>query len=559
MKIRSLFIIIAFTLNISLNAQLSKLQIQQIDSLFLEWNTPNHPGGSIGVMLNGKFVFSKAYGLASLDYQIANTTETKFNIASVSKQFTAMGIVLLHLEGKLSIDDNIRKHLPELPEFAKEITIRHMLHHTSGMRSLHALLGLAGWRNDDTRSNDDLMRFMIRQKELNFEPGSEYMYCNTGYMFMATIIERITKEKFADWMKKSVFEPLGMMDTYVEDNYRNVVANNATSYSGNQNSGYNRAIDFWNYVGSGNMHSTSKDMLVWLENFSKPTAGWEEAFKMMLTKDKLSNGAENDYAFGVFIGKFQDNNRIQHGGSIGAYSSVISSIPNQKLNIVILCNFSNSVGTKSNQITDIIFNTEVSESAVNENIPIPPPIKTINLSNNELDKFSAWYWVEKDNYARKIYVEDDTLRYFRSENAISPLVPINENEFQMLGVEASLIIKFKKNKEGNKIMLVTINNDPPILSEEFEPLTNSLQSLQSYTGSYYSPEVETSYVFYLEGETLKYHHPRHGDHAMSLLKKDVLEGIYPFNIIKICRDANGEIDGLKVSNGRVRDMWFKKQ
>lgn len=560
MKIKSILFSFVFLLTFSVNAQLSQSQIQQIDSLFLDWNSSNHPGGSIGVMQNGKLVFSKAYGLASIEYEVANTTETLFNIASVSKQFTAMGIVLLHLEGKLSIDDNIRKHLPEMPEFTEKITIRHMLHHTSGMRSLHGLLGLAGWRYDDMRSNDDLMRFMVLQQELNFEPGSEYLYCNTGYMFMATIIERITNEKFADWMKKRIFEPLGMNNTYVEDNYRNVVSNNATSYYINSDGSYNRAIDFWNYVGSGNMHSTTQDMLLWLENFSNPTSGWEDAFKLMETQDKFNNGGNNNYAFGVILDRFKDLKRIQHGGSIGAYRSFIASFPERKLSIAILCNFSTSTSGKSNQITDIVLDIEESESSANASTLTPPLLKTIQLSTQELEKFTHSFWNPLSYYVRKIYVEDDTLRYFRTEDAISPLVPIAKNEFQMLGVEANLKVKFEQNKEGEKQMLVTTNDNPPIIMEAMnDPINDTLKIMQDYSGKYYSSELQTTYFIYMEDESLKFHHPRHGDHALSILKNDVLQGNYPLNTLLMIRNEKDEITGFRVSNGRVRNLWFEKQ
>ncbi len=277
-----LFLVLAFHPDIS--AQLSKEKIRKIDSLFISWNQPNHPGGTVGIMKEGKIIFSKAYGLASLEYLVPNTPDTRFNIASVSKQFTCMGIVLLFLQGKLSLDDNVRKYLPELPVFEYPVTFRHLIHHTSGMRSLHGLLGMAGWREDDLRTNRDLLRFMKNQKDLNFKPGEEYLYCNTGYMLMADIIETITKEPFAQWMNDNVFDPLGMIDTYVEDQYNRVVPVNATSYYGSGRRGFSRSVEYWGYVGSGNMHSTTNDLLVWLTNFYHPQNGWEEAFQIMQTQ-----------------------------------------------------------------------------------------------------------------------------------------------------------------------------------------------------------------------------------------------------------------------------------
>lgn len=153
-------------------------------------------------MKDGEIVFSKAYGLASLEYKVPNTTETIFNLASISKQFTAMGILLLEQQGKLSFDDDIRKYLTELPDFCETITIRHMLQHTSGLRGFHGLLALAGWRGAEHRDNDDLYRLMLQQRDLNFKPRQEYLYSNTNYMLMLNVIEKITGEKFTDWMKK---------------------------------------------------------------------------------------------------------------------------------------------------------------------------------------------------------------------------------------------------------------------------------------------------------------------------------------------------------------------
>ena len=267
MYLRRLITSVSCFLALSSFAQLDDPQFRQIDNLFKRWNEPNHPGGSVGVMKDGQLIFSKAYGLASLEYLVPNTTGTIYNTASVSKQFTAMGIVRLEEMGLLSVDDDIRKHVPELPDFGEIITIRHMLHHTSGLRSLHALLGLAGWRGDDTRTNEDLNRLLLQQKDLNFKPGDEYLYCNTGYMLMATIIENVTGARFTDWMRSNLFVPLGMTDTYVEDKYNRVVPNNATSYDLEQGQ-FIREVEYWGYVGSGNMHSTTQDLLTVASRFS---------------------------------------------------------------------------------------------------------------------------------------------------------------------------------------------------------------------------------------------------------------------------------------------------
>ena len=555
MKTKTLLLLTSLLITLQTIAQISNYQYQKIDSLFLDWNKPNHPGGAVGIMQNGKIVFSKAYGLASLEYLVPNSPGTIFNIASVSKQFTAMGIVLLHQQGKLSVDDDIRKHLPELPDFGEKITIRHMLHHTSGLRSLHALLGLAGWRGDDSRTNEDLNRFMKKQRDLNFKPGDEYVYCNTGYMLMVNIIEKVTGEKFPEWMKKNVFGPLGMINTYVEDNYSRVVSNNATSYYNSENNGFNRAIEYWGYVGSGNMHSSTDDLLNWLANFSHPQSDWKAHFEMLQTLDKLNKGGENSYAFGVGIGDFNGVKSIGHGGAIGGFRSNVVTYPKKELGIVVLTNFSRSdPGQKTNSISEILLEKKDTKTSDYSD----KPIKTIKLSNKTLKKYEGSYWNNKENYARKIYLKNDTLRYFRSENSENPIVPIGKNEFKMLGVSVDLKVKFDS-KENMPNMIVTIDDGAPIYFQKYEPAEATKDELASYTGEFYSPELETTYSISLENDTLSWHHARHGEYKMKRIKKDVLEGNWPFSIVKFKKDEKGNIIGILVSNGRVRNLWFEKK
>ena len=207
MKIRVYFLRLFIVLLHVFNSygQTSQKQIQEIDSLFTSWNVSNHPGGSVLISKDGKTIFSKSYGLANIEYEVANTNHTLFNIGSISKQFTAMGIVLLEQQNKLSVDDDIRKYMPELPDFGETITIRHLLHHTSGLRDLHGLLGLAGWRRGDLETNDDVYRIIKNQKELNFKPGEEFLYSNTGYILLAKIIENASQLEFDQWMKQNIF------------------------------------------------------------------------------------------------------------------------------------------------------------------------------------------------------------------------------------------------------------------------------------------------------------------------------------------------------------------
>lgn len=556
MKFTHLLTIAFFFLSLNLHAQISDDQAQQIDALFTDWTEADHPGGVVGIMQGGEMIYTKAYGLASLEYQVPNKVGTIFNTGSVSKQFTAMGIVLLHQQGLLSVDDDIRKHLTDLPDFGHTITIRHMLHHTSGMRSLHAMLGLAGWRSDDSRTNEDLYRFMLNQKELNFIPGEEYLYCNTGYMLMKDIMEKVTGEPFPQWMKANVFEPLGMPNTYVEDRYDRVVPNNATSYY-QQGDELFRAIEYWGYVGSGNMHSTVEDLLTWSKHFYQSDPEWDAAFEMLQTVDKLNDGSPNNYAFGVNVDEVMGYKRVQHGGSVGGFRAYASTYPEEELNIAILTNYSaaNPRG-KESEIAEILID-EKQMIGVITTADKEAPV-TYELTNDQLKYFVASYWNDRDNFARKLYVSQDTLRYWRSEDSETPLVPVAVNTFKMVGVGAEVFVKFDMDENGNKVMSVIEGEARPTQFIPFTPLEFPEQLYPDYSGRFYSPELESTFDVVTDGERLMGHHARHGDFPLFMLKKDVLE-LPGYFVIKYQRDANDAITGVRISNGRARNVWFEKQ
>lgn len=523
---------------IGVHAQLTPEQSARIDSLFLEWNRPNHPGGAIAVMQDDKVVYSKAFGLASMEYLVPNTTGTRFNVASVSKQFSALGIVKLHLQGKLSIDDTIDKYIDGLAPFGSEITIRHMLHHTSGLRSLHALFVLAGWRDDDTRTNADLDRIIAKQTELNFEPGSEYLYCNTGYMFLVNIIEKVTGTPFVDYMKNEVFIPLGMMDTYVEDAYDRIVPNNATSYNKTKD-GFVRSVEYWGYVGSGNMHTTTADLLTYLKNYYDPTPGWELAFDMMQTLDPLTDGSPNEYAFGVVVDDFLGRKRVGHGGSIGGFRANIAVFPTEKTSIAIATNFSSSgPAGKSNQIAKVLFDE-----------PTAKNLKVVTVSKRKMESYSGSYWDGDTFTEREVTIGGDTL-YFGTGN--EAFLPLKETLFVNTDPENASKIEFS----NGKLTYYPESGKPMVFSKfQEEPLTPELA--KDYVGTYCSPEIETMYTIHLKNGELFAHHIRHGNVSLKQRKQDLLQGDFPLLHLKFNR-KNGRIDGVWISNGRVRNLWFEK-
>lgn len=342
---------------------------RQIDSLFNAWDEPGHPGGSVGIMLDGKVVYAKGFGLASLEYGVPNTDSTLYNIASVSKQFTAYAMLLLQEQGELSLDDEIHTFFPEFKDFGYPVTIRQMIHHTSGLRSLHALMHMAGWRGGDKRTNEDLMRLMLRQEELNFRPGDEYLYCNTGYMLMAEIVEQISGQDFVVWMDENVFDPVGMENTYLEEEYDQVVPGNAVSYDWDRDEEFFRyAVPYWGYVGSGNIHTNVYDLLKWQNYLNNPPEEQQDMVAQMFERGILNNGDTLNYAAGMStFDDYKGEQGFGHGGSIGGYRASIQSVPEHGLNVVVLTNFSNSGPSgKAFRIIDIVLDKEVEDDGEEE-------------------------------------------------------------------------------------------------------------------------------------------------------------------------------------------------
>jgi CubicO group peptidase (beta-lactamase class C family) len=240
----------------------------RVDQLFIPWDNEETPGAAIAVSREGKVVYSKGYGEANLEYAIPNSPTTVFHIASVSKQFTAFAVTMLADQGKLSLNDDIRKHVPEVPDFGETITLKHLIHHTSGLRDQWNLLALAGWRLDDVITREQVLRLVSHQKELNFKPGEEFLYCNTGYTLLAETVSRVTGQSFAEWTRDNIFNPLGMDNTLFYDDHEKIVRNRAYSYRGSSG-GYKKSVLSYANVGATSLFTTVEDLTKWAWNFKE--------------------------------------------------------------------------------------------------------------------------------------------------------------------------------------------------------------------------------------------------------------------------------------------------
>jgi CubicO group peptidase (beta-lactamase class C family) len=310
----------------------------KVDAVFAQWDRPDSPGAALAVVKRGKVLHARGYGMADLEHDAPITPHTVFHVASVSKQFTAFGIVLLAEQGRLGLDDAIDLHLKEVPDFGRRITIRQLILHTSGLRDQWDMLQMAGWRMDDVITQGQILRLVTRQRELNFDPGSEHRYCNTGYTLLAEIVARVGGEPFPEWMRAHVFEPLGMGRTQFYDDHERIVKDRAYSYKPAGRGAYKKSVLNYANVGATSLLTTAEDLACWVANLGEPRVGNERTMARMCERGKLGNGDVIDYACGLSVDEYRGLRRIGHGGADAGYRSYVGWFPDQDLGVIVLSN-----------------------------------------------------------------------------------------------------------------------------------------------------------------------------------------------------------------------------
>jgi CubicO group peptidase (beta-lactamase class C family) len=320
-----------------------------VDSIMVPYTTDASPGCVVGVTRDGTLAFERAYGLADITHKIPLTPTTRFYVASLSKQFTAMSVVLLVQDGKLSLDDTVRKWIPELPSFGKAITVRQLLNHTSGLRDYMTLLAVSGWPSDGELSEQQFLDLIHRQRTLNFAPGDEFLYSNTGYALLAVIVKRASGESLRDFAARRIFGPLGMTNTEFRDDHRENIPNRAIGYETTETAIVETTprIDV---VGDAGVYSTIEDLAKWEANFSDPRVGGDAAIAMMTEPGRLNNGQKIPYGFALTLGEMRGMKTIAHSGAFGGFRSELLRFPEVDIGVVTLCNTSTASPTLAEQI-----------------------------------------------------------------------------------------------------------------------------------------------------------------------------------------------------------------
>lgn len=522
---------------------------QKVDQYLARWDSKTSPGLAVAVVKNGELVHSKGVGLANLEYDIPITTNTVFEVASISKQFAAFSILLLADEGKLSIDDEVRKYLPELSNFGRKITLRHLLHHTSGLRQQDVLQELAGWQQDDIATQAQALKLLSMQQDLNFEPGDRFEYSNSGYFLLAQIVSRVSGQSFAEFTKNRIFKPLGMNNSAFPTDYREVIKNKAYSYQLSDH-GFAKSVLISNMVGSTGLTTTVEDLAKWAANFEQPTVGNLSVIRRMKTPNVFNNGETINYAFGQVIDAYRGSEALGHGGTIAGYRTFLLRIPSQKLSVVVLANMP--------YLNPLNIAYEIADFYLPE---LPQrQLKPESLSTETLASYTGDFEL-LGGLIYTITQEDQQLYLQIMGGAKQPLTHLAGNEFSFGNEGRKLRIGSVNTSNVEQITLVEgIYGGQTLIGQRVVIPSVNAESvdLAEFTGRFYSQELDTTYELVLENKQLKAKNLR-SEVYLSPFDTDIFSGSAGFFLrAQFKRNKSADIIGLEVTGTLINKIKFVK-
>jgi CubicO group peptidase (beta-lactamase class C family) len=522
-----------------------------VDRIFANWNTRQTPGCAVGIARNGQTLLERAYGMANLEYDVPNTPSTIFEAGSVSKQFTAAAVALLAQQGKLSLDDDIRTHLAELPDYGTSITIRQMLNHTSGLRDWGTVAAAMGWpRGTRAHTHAHVLDIVSRQKALNYAPGAEYLYSNTNYNLAAIIVERVSGMSFAEFTRKHIFEPLGMTSTQWRDDYTRIVKGRATAYGRGRQGGWGLNMPFEDVHGNGGLLTTVGDLLKWNENFVRPRVGGVGFVRDLQQKGRLSGGRNISYAFGLVVGSYNGVPEVSHTGSTAGYRAFLARYPDQHLSVAVLCNAANASPGLGHRVADIFLagQTQVAARQAGE-----PGATGVTLPPEQISEKAGLYRNLLTNEPMRLVVRDGKLRVDNGPE----LTPVSRTAFRS---PDGAVGNFEFGAKGLPAILRLADTDGDTVSYLLEESwTPTVADLRRYVGEYSSDEAETSFRVTLEEDGKLMLRGRYG---RTLELRPAYRHAFTTSggpgVVFFRRDARGRVTTMSFGMGRVRDLQFRR-
>jgi len=531
---------------------------EKVDRIFADWNTTSSPGCALAVVKDGKIVYEHGYGMANLELSVAITPQSVFDIGSVSKQITAMAIILLAQDGKLSLDDDMRKYLPEISDYGSKITVRHLLHHTSGLRNYDDLFDLEGIPEADLTTDRDAMDLIVRQKGVNFKAGEEFLYSDTNFFLMSQIVKRITGQTLRQFAQDRIFGPLGMASTHFHDDHTMIVPRRATGYAPHKEGGFEMDMSDFEQVGDGSVMTTVEDLSKWEQNYEHPVVGGPEAIRQLTTPGTLNNGQRIPYGMGLFIDHYRGLNWQHHSGEWVGYRAALSRFPDQHFATLVTCNCVGSMSPMimAKRVADVYLADEFAKAEKTNSAPSGKVEPSASLM-----RYAGTYWSETNGALRKFMVRDGKL-VMEAPGITYDMVPVGDGQFEAVEPDSEHKDKyvFRTNRTGSALQLEAWEGGAPTTYEAVKGPAPDASRLADYAGAFTNDELRATWTFVVQDRKLIRQQWMTEDEELAPAFSDgfigdLSEGQF---LMHFNRDRAGHVTGFDVSTDMVRPMKFVK-
>jgi CubicO group peptidase (beta-lactamase class C family) len=511
----------------------------QVQKIFARFNHTDSPGCAVGASLDGVAVLNAAYGMADLEHGVALSPDSVFEPGSVTKQFTAAAVLLLTQDGKLSLDDPARKYIPELPDYASTITIRHLLNHTSGLRDWGEVADIGGWpRGTRANSNVNVLDIATRQKALNYSPGAEYSYTNTGFNLLAILVGRVAGKSLPEFTRERIFLPLGMTSTEWRDDYQRIVHNRAIAYT--QSGGIPRQeMPFENAHGNGGLLTTVSDLLRWNRNFTEMKVGGPALVQAQLQQGRLNDGRTITYAAGLEVAAYRGLREVSHSGATAGYRGWLARYPDQGLSVALLCNTSAAnPGELGHAVAGVYLASVLPKHAADASVQLAPA---------DLQAKAGLYRSVRDHTTYSVDVKEGNLELERR----TVLKPSSAKSF--LAGEDGAVFEFDNDASGKVAgMRILVQGEVVDSYEKVERANPSRADLEAMTGKYASEEAEVTLKVTLEPNGLVI---RRRPDTIIPLTPSYRDGFSSsLGSVRFIRDSGGRVIEMSIGGGRMWDL-----
>ena len=528
----------------------------RIDTIFSGMDRDDTPGCVVSVVRDGTIAFARGYGVANLEYDIPITPSSVFHVASVSKQFTAMAVALLAADGKVSWDDDIRTYVSELPVLGAPMSLRHLAHHTSGLRDQWSLLRMAGWRFEaDVVTQGDVLDLLSRQRSLNFAPGTDYLYSNSGFTLLAIVVERVSGQSFRTFTAERIFEPLGMTDTHFHDDHQTIVRNRAYAYAPNGDGTLRISIPDFDTVGATSLFTTVEDLARWDHNFTTGTVGGRVVLDELLTRGTLNDGRTISYAFGLAHGRRRGVATVGHGGADAGYRSHYVRFPGENLAVAVLCNFPSADPERlALDVADVFL---PSGSVVNDAAgagtrpadgvsgePAKAVTETAATDDETLNTLIGHYRHPRTDVPMHVVVRNGRLATVGTGPSLTFTDTGEKGKFRVTG---NTTATFEPGRDGGPVTLRMSGSTETVYRRGAPRL--AVEEFPSYVGAYHSADLGVAYTLRMDGRVLALWNRKLGDVPLTPTFAD---GFYGGGLyFTFTRGRDGGVDGFTTSTDRA--------